>query len=197
MAETEATMEAHEAQEKLGSLMFAGAFALDDMAVGISAAVGPGLGVFKSVAAFTGPLGVGISAMYGLVTGNVPGAIKEAAAATAAMAATDFAYDLTFDFALTAIEDEVAAEVIAGVTAGVVGFTVATGVGGLIGLAVGVLAQHDQTFRTDPATPLSGFEPDGNGGFDLNDPVYQLPNYTTRYTGWGLDSPGEHVNTRP
>lgn len=59
------------------------------------------------------------------------------------------------------------------------------------------LPNFDPTYRFDPATPLSGFEPDGIGGFDLNDPVYHLPNYTDRYTGWGLDSPSEGHTNRP
>lgn len=53
-------------------------------------------------------------------------------------------------------------------------------------------------FQTRPsATPLSGFEKDADGRFDLNNPKYDLPNYTPginpNASKWGLDSPSEHI----
>lgn len=150
---------------------------------------------FHFASRVTGPIGVAASVALGAAENQgkgkaaiAAGALKEGVTSFAAWQATEATFGtLAGPLGLSFGPAGVAA---AGLLAAGAGVTVAV-------LGPEVLSNLDPTYRDDPATPLSGFEPTGDGHFDLNDPVYQAPNYTDRYTGWGLDSPSEHVNLPP
>ncbi|MBZ9840490.1 adhesin [Mesorhizobium sp. CA3] len=187
--------ENEDARNEVASHLMAAALAFDDAVAGASAAVAPNLetaaAAFETAARFTGPIGIGVSAMLGAITEGPKGALKEFAAAYAGVKVTEVTYSLSRVALAAYFGDAVEVGVAAAAAASLAGFLAAIAVGSIAGVAIAAIANTDPTYRDDPASPLSGFEPDGMGGFDLNDPVYHLPNYTG--AGTGLDSPGEHT----
>lgn len=131
--------------EELGSIGLATAFSIDDALAGAAAFVAPDLeaaiGAFETVGAFTGPVGIGVSAAYGGISGGWAGALKETIVSSTAYVITGLSDSVASGALASALGEGVGAA-IAGVGSAGLGLGAALLVGGVYKAVTGIAPQQ-------------------------------------------------------